>query len=280
MMAEKYFVYIPKTLELSLVLLIAWSLASYLVPTHETSPHQTVSSKPNSTKPQPVSINHTPIFGHISSKPKPQATTIQKPKPVHISPLTMQLLGTIVAGKHSAAIIRINTGAKQRMFALHDTLQPHVTLEQVEAQSITVNHNGTLETIYLKKDAAAHHAMPTHTPTPSTATPPSYQARQTIHRSYLNRNLHNFPKLLSQARVVPHFNQGKPDGFVINNIAPNSLYQHIGLRDGDIILKVNGQAITSAQQGMQMYQALQNASSIDLELRRNGATLPIHYQIQ
>ncbi len=280
MIAEKHLIYLPRFLELVLIVLMAWLMAGYLVP-NNTAPTTTATpTDTNPSSPQRNTINNTEIFGTMvyAPQPKPQAAP-SKPAPIQVSPLTIQLLGTIVAGEHSAAIVRIKAGAKQETFMLHDFIQSGVRLEQVETDAIVVQRNGASERIVMQKKKSLGSSYTPTAPTPAVQAP-RYQARQIIHRSYLNRSIQNFPKLLSQARVVPHFNQGKADGFVINNIVPNSLYQHIGLRNGDIILKVNGQAITSAQQGMQMYQALQNASSIDLELRRNGATLPIHYQIQ
>ena len=279
MIAEKHLIYLPKFLEISLILLMAWLISSALMPSNQApiSTKHTIETTTITNQP-PKMTSNAAIFGamHIQQKPQPQAVP-NKPSPIQVSPLTIKLLGTIVAGEHSSAIVRLKVGSKQQTFSLHDIVQAGVRLEQVELDAIVVQRNGKSERILMQKSAALHGNGITRAPAPK---PPHYQPRQTIHRSYLNRNIRNFPKLLSQARVVPHFNQGKPDGFVINNIVPNSLYQHIGLRNGDIILKVNGQAITSAQQGMQMYQTLQNASSIDLELRRNGATLPIHYQIQ
>jgi len=101
-----------------------------------------------------------------------------------------------------------------------------------------------------------------------------------VDRKHLQNQISDFPKLLSQARVVPHFQGGKPDGFVIGDIVPGSLYGQIGLQNGDIIRKVNGQQVTNAQQAMAMYQALKSASSINLELMRAGQVQRMHYNIR
>ena len=59
-----------------------------------------------------------------------------------------------------------------------------------------------------------------------------------------------------------------------------SLYGQVGLKNGDIIRKVNGQQITSAEEAMIMYQALQSATMISVELMRAGKVQQVHYNIR
>ena len=56
--------------------------------------------------------------------------------------------------------------------------------------------------------------------------------------------------LLRQAQIRPYFNAGVPDGFLISNIRPGSLYQKMGVVDGDIIQEVNGRKIRTADDVM------------------------------
>lgn len=99
-------------------------------------------------------------------------------------------------------------------------------------------------------------------------------------RDQVQQQLGDLPALLSQARVVPNYSNGKADGFVISEISQGSLYQQAGLQNGDVILRVNGQQVTSAQQAMSMYQGLQNAAAIDLELMRAGQMKQVHFDIR
>ena len=101
-----------------------------------------------------------------------------------------------------------------------------------------------------------------------------------VDRRDLRKKLSDFPALMSQARVVPHFVNGKSDGFVISDIVIGSLYQQVGLQNGDVIRKVNGKQVSSAQQAMAMYKALESATSIDLELMRAGQVQQVHYDIR
>ncbi|MDQ6994670.1 MAG: type II secretion system protein N [Mariprofundaceae bacterium] len=282
---EKHLIYLPRSLEITFTLLAAWLVAGYI--TYSDDDHA-VPLAIEQVKTSNIETHHldTPIFGKPPA-PSIQAKPVSKPKPVVQAPvvlsqLNIKLIGTIVAGERSAAIVIMDNQAKQQFFSLHATMQDQVTLEKVESNAIVVNHRGKSERITLEKETTLVAARTTPQLKNSVvALPtPSYQARRMIHRSHLNQQMRNFPKLLSLARVVPHFSQGKSDGFTIMEIVPGSLYQQIGLQNGDVIHKVNGQTVTSAEQAMTMYQTLQHAPSIDLELLRGGSIVPIHYDIQ
>jgi len=282
---EKYLFYLPRSLEIIFALLAAWLVAGYITASPQSvTTTLTSHSTHTNTNAQALHLN-TPIFGKPAVKPKAPAIVAPKPvvkQPVIISRLNIKLIGTVVAGERSAAIVMMDNNRKQQVFILHAIMQPNVTLEKIEAQAIVVNHQGKSERITLEKEKtlAGASIVPIQA-RPQAVRPASrYQPRRMIHRSHLNQQMRDFPKLLSQARVVPHFTQGKSDGFTIMNIVPGSLYEQIGLQNGDVIHKVNGQTVTSAEQAMTMYQTLQHAASIDLELLRGGAVTPIHYDIQ
>jgi general secretion pathway protein C len=92
--------------------------------------------------------------------------------------------------------------------------------------------------------------------------------------------LQDFNKLLTQIRVVPHFSNGKPDGFKVFNIRPNSLFMKLGMVNGDIIKRVNGLDITGPEQALQMFQQLRDESRITLDLERFRKNLTLQYEVR
>jgi len=279
---EKYLIYLPRSLEIIFALLAAWLVAAYITDSNDHHSAR-LSIEQQQTENTPVRHLDTALFGKLAPSVKAQAAVVTPQPviqaPVVVSRLNITLIGTIVAGERSAAIVMMDNKRKQQFFTLHASMQPNVTLEKVETNAIVVNNHGKSERITLKKGKTLSGAS-IATPPMVAAPRPSYQPRRMIRRSHLNQQMRNFPKLLSQARVIPHFSQGKSDGFTIVDIVPGSLYEQIGLQNNDVIHKVNGQAVTSAEQAMTMYQTLQHAPSIDLELLRGGSIVPIHYDIQ
>ena len=72
-----------------------------------------------------------------------------------------------------------------------------------------------------------------------------------------------------------------PNGGVRMDAAPNgSLAQKLGLQPGDVIRKVNGQAIASSGDLARLYQQFATLSLIQAEVQRGGATVQLSYAIQ
>ncbi|MDQ7000503.1 MAG: type II secretion system protein N [Mariprofundus sp.] len=273
---------LPLLFELTLVAMLAWIVSGWLLPSDELKPFESSQNtrQATTTLPDITGLLTVPLFGKIQQIQSPKPVP-KKPKPVVVSRLNIKLLGTIVAGENSAAIVAVAKRREQQVFFIGDRIQPGVILKEVEAEAIVVERSGKLERISLEQGAKL-----TSTPVPGAvfaASPGQASGQLTsvkLNRGRLQQQLQNFPVLMTQAKAARHFVNGKPKGFSITQIAPGSLYQQAGLQNGDIILSVNGKEITGAQQAMNMYQTLKNAAAIDLELIRAGQVRQIHYDIR
>ena len=49
----------------------------------------------------------------------------------------------------------------------------------------------------------------------------------------------------------PFLNNGVQEGYVISNIAPNSLYEKAGIQNGDIIIDINNNQMQNANDILQ-----------------------------
>jgi len=274
---------IPLLSEMLLIAALAWIISGWLLPVD--APKSSGIPLPSTGSaialPDLAGLVSVPLFGKTSVQVQPAKAVAQKPRAIVLSPLTIKLLGTVVAEEHAAAIIAIAAGREQRVFFVGDSIQPGVILQTVEAEAIVVERGGKLERISLEQGAKLTTTpMPTNSLVVSPTRAPAQATRRKMNRNQLQKQLQNFPALLSQARVIPHMDKGKPAGFMISDIVPGSLYQQAGLQNGDIILSVNGKRITGAKQAMSMYQTLQSAAAIDLELVRAGQVRQVHYDIR
>ena len=96
----------------------------------------------------------------------------------------------------------------------------------------------------------------------------------------LDKALENLPLLLTQARAVPYFQDGKSVGLRLFAIRGGSLYEKLGLTNGDILKSVNGSNLTDFQQAAELFQKLKEERSITLVLERNKQDKEIRYQIK
>jgi general secretion pathway protein C len=100
----------------------------------------------------------------------------------------------------------------------------------------------------------------------------------------MQETIPGLPSLMKQARIRPFFSDGKPDGLLLYGIRNDSVFQRIGLKNGDIIKSINGSDILSAQDAVTIYQSL-NASpdempDIRFTIQRRGKIQEIVYNAQ
>ena len=59
----------------------------------------------------------------------------------------------------------------------------------------------------------------------------------------VNSNMVNMAKLFTEIRAVPNLENGTSQGFRLSEIEPGSIFQNLGLQDGDVLTSVSGQPV-------------------------------------
>lgn len=85
--------------------------------------------------------------------------------------------------------------------------------------------------------------------------------------------------IVRSARLVPAAEGGVVVGFKLFAIRPGSLFTLLGLRNGDLVRTISGQAVTGPEQALAAYAALRSSTVIPVELTRDGAPLTMTYEI-
>jgi general secretion pathway protein C len=96
----------------------------------------------------------------------------------------------------------------------------------------------------------------------------------------VTQSLGDLKSIMSQAVVRPFFVEGAQQGFIVSNIVPGSLYQRMGLQNGDVVVDVNNKKLNSADDILQMVNAMQAGGSVSVNLMRKGQNETINYSIQ
>ncbi len=82
------------------------------------------------------------------------------------------------------------------------------------------------------------------------------------------------------ARVVPAVKDGKPDGFKLYAIRPSSVFSKLGLQNGDTLQSINGFDLTSAQNALEAFTKLREATSLEVSITRRGKAEKLSYSIR
>ncbi|MDQ6951781.1 MAG: type II secretion system protein N [Mariprofundales bacterium] len=248
-------------------MLLAWQVAPLFVssvPTTVYAPPEKALA--GSSIPDLATLISLPLFG--------VNTVVVRKTPVvavvaAVTHLNIRLLGTVVAGARSLAVLQMN-GGKDKVIFIGQPLQPGVVLKRVEIYAVVVDNHGHLERITMKN----HSIQPTRGR--AVAAP---IIRHIFTRQAIQHQMQDMSKLLTGALAVPHQSNGVADGFLIQSIVPNSLYAQAGLKNGDVIRSVNGKPVTTLQQGIELFQKLRNANSVNIDITRSGTPKQLYFEI-
>jgi type II secretion system protein C len=96
----------------------------------------------------------------------------------------------------------------------------------------------------------------------------------------VTERLSDLRSIMNQAVVRPFLNEGVQEGFIVSNIVSKSIYEKMGLQNGDIILDVNNEPIESAGKLLLLLNSLQSGNSVNLNIKRNDNIESINYSFQ
>jgi len=225
-------------------------------------------------------------------KKKQPAKEKKKSEPPKVTRLQLKLWGTI-AGSESQRAAVVEDGKTRKQLLLHegDTIQTAV-IKQISRGEVLLAVNGKNEVLLIEKPVGARRGAkgggdgpglpppPERIPEAGAEIEPVEGALVTIDHETVQTALQNVNELMRQARVRPHFTNGKPDGLRLSAIRPGSLFRQIGLRTGDIITGVNGDPIESVDDALRFYTSLKDADDVTLQLRRGGIERSINYRVE
>jgi general secretion pathway protein C len=185
---------------------------------------------------------------------------------------SFDLKGTVAGGSSFGFIVIEERGKnKQRLYRLGDMIG--------SARLIKITRNTAIiksgdREITLKIKETPEGSLLSRSQAPQASIPSSGMA---LSKSEINEKLRDLKTILTQAVVRPYFEAGTQEGLIVSDIKPDSLYQKLGLQNGDIIIDVNSKRMQTADDALQMVNIMQSGGSIAMSLKRNGKVETINY---
>ncbi|NOK21828.1 type II secretion system protein GspC [Corallococcus carmarthensis] len=206
------------------------------------------------------------------------AAAAEPPPDLRRSMLGIRLLGTLVAQdpRWSMASIHELPAGSAHSLMVSDTIQG-ARVFAIERERILLLVDGRLEYV----DGSASVAPVAVNVHPGAAQPGGSGLgrgiRETgpgtyaVPREDMAEALTHLPELSMQARVVPAFKDGRPVGFKLFSIREDSFYSRLGLRNGDVLQRINGLDLDSPDKALEAFTKLRDAPRIELQIERGGA---------
>lgn len=209
--------------------------------------------------------------------------------PAVLSQLPLKLEGTIVHlnPNRSVATVALQTKNETKAFMTEDEIEGMAKIVKIERRRITFRNlnSNRLEYIEIPKEGGISFGFKTQ----ETAASGSEEVARhsdfdfSIKREDINKYTSDLSSILQQARMVPNIlpgSGGKVDGFRFVSIQPNSIYEKLGFKMGDVIKEVNGEPVNSPTKAMELYNALRSENRIKLSVERDGKNESFSYDVK
>ncbi len=200
------------------------------------------------------------------------------------APSELMLLGTAVGSfRETFALVRHMTKQEERVFRLGDMVFDAGRLAEVRKESAFIVINN-------KKVELLTPMTPPSSPQTSQAASGTPQAAAAVARTgagsfvidqrALNATLDNPAQAMSDARLLPSQKDGKVEGFRASEVKPNGLFAMIGIKNGDVLLRLNDFPMDSPDKALQSFIALKGQTRLKLDIIRDGQPQTFNYDIR
>lgn len=202
------------------------------------------------------------------------------------STLPFNLIGTLILENEFRSIATIEDKSTVLIHPVQvdDEIPDKVKILKIEAMRVTfLNKNtGRREFIELPEDTQGmiKQTSPIHVSKPLGGGVEKVSPTQfSVSKSAVDRSLADFNNVLTQARAVPNTENGVPAGFKLFQIVPGSIYEQLGLKNGDVITGLNGQPMNDLGKAVEMLEELKKSPHLELQVKKDGKPLTYTYDI-
>ena len=216
----------------------------------------------------------------IVQAPPAQAGAAAAPPP---SAGDLTLLGTVVGSfRETFALILKSSSKEERVFRLGDTVfsaGPLVSVKKDVAEILIGGKRVPILTPTAVAQAGAKESAPAQTSSGGLATQAG-SGSYVIDQRALNAALDNIGQAMTDARLLPSVKDGKVEGFRASEVKPQGIFGTIGIKNGDVLLRMNDFPIDSPEKAIQSFASLKGQSRIKLDLIRDGQPTTYNYDIR
>jgi general secretion pathway protein C len=241
---------------------------------------------------QPLSYYHTvlerDLFDTVNEPMADPATEEVNVEELEQTQLKLKLWGTVSGEETRAyAVIEDTQKREQNLYRVGDSVQ-NATIKTILRGRVILSVEGKDEVLAMEEVAqgTAPPSRSVRDRSPAIAAEGNAQPttrrtqRVSLRRNMINEAMQDISKLMTEITIQPHLEDGQPAGLALQNIQPNSVFRRMGLRNGDVLMGVDGQEIRSVDDALKLYQNLKDSDNVNVQLKRRGQERTINYNIR
>ena len=174
---------------------------------------------------------------------------------IQYAPLSnLVLAGTAVGPeKLSYAIVmdKKSLSGGQEIFTYGENIFNYGVLTKIEDASIEIRRDNVTYTVKipvedLRDNSLTDQSKSISSPAPSIARKIG-DGEYLLDKRKVLQSLENPEKKLTDARLLPNFVDGRQKGFKVSEVINGGLYHSLGLKNGDILVRINGLTISNPE---------------------------------
>jgi general secretion pathway protein C len=215
----------------------------------------------------------SPIARETSGSPQTGSTSLSD----------LVLLGTAIGSfRETFALVQKTSSREERVFRLGEKVFDAGPLLAVKTESIEIGINGKRTPLAIPTSAvpAAANSGTTGAAAPGAPIAQVAAGSYVIDQKAINAALDNIGQAMTDARLLPSLKDGKVEGFRISEVKPAGVFGMVGIRNGDVLLRINDFAIDSPEKAIQSLAALKGQTRLKLDLVRDGQPATFTYDIR
>jgi general secretion pathway protein C len=254
----------PKLVSRALAALIAVELARIAISllSGPVKSPQPVVARSVQTRPHAAANIQNVVSAHLFGVAVADPTS-QDPANAPLSSANLVLAGTIATQDPKHGIAIISDGGPSKVFSVGDKVTG-ASLYSVYLDHVILDRGGTLETLVL----------PRLLPGNRTATRRIGADPRTVAAvDNIRRMVQQDPGLLDQVmRTVASYDNtaGKLRGFRAYPGRNRAIFNKLGLRPGDLVTAINGQALDDPQRSQEVFNTIQTSDHVTVTIERGG----------
>lgn len=225
------------------------------------------------------------LFGRASQGPlSPIAVVSMSGRAAPVTaPSELLLLGTATGSfRETFALVRNAAKQEERVFRLGDMVFDAGRLVEVRRERAFIVVNGRkveLLTPLTPPVSGSLAGQPSSLRSGANVTAIG-STGGVIDQRALNAALDNIGQAMTDARMLPSQKNGRVEGFRISEVKPAGVFAMLGLRDGDVLLRLNDFPVDSPDKALQSFIALKGQNRLKLDLNRDGRPVTYNFDIR
>jgi general secretion pathway protein C len=233
--------------------------------------------------PPPATTNAAPV-PPLDAYAVIAARDVFNPAPTP-EPLTegLRLWGIGLHGTAAHAVIEDATTKRQELYRVGDEIRG-ARVAAITWDQVTLARGDTEATLEIGPATASGDAPAPPADAPAAAEPT--RIRRTggdawiVDRREITGAVDNMSGLLTQLRAVAEVQDGRPAGFRLFQMKDDSIFRRLGLENGDVVQRINGDTVADPASLLAFLQRLRNEPRVALDIVRGGAARTLVYDLR